>query len=161
MNDASGERPSFASLGRISAVEACRELIQALPAKEGITHAQAVDEVAELCGYKHTLETVRAAMHAASEDVLADGGLGVEPRRGVGWVRMDDPAAVRHAQGQLDKSRRAVVRAGSAAAAADPERLSWEERQSRDRIALAAQRVQELASRRAGRLRPLPSAAGE
>lgn len=153
-------RPVFAALGRISAQEACRQIIEQIPAKEGITHEQAVDEVAELCGYRHTLATVRAAMLSASDALLADGALGVVPRPGVGWVRMDDAAVVRHAQGHLDKSRRAVVRAGTAVAVANPERLSWEERQTRDRIAESARRVQELAGRRAQRLRPVPPALG-
>lgn len=151
-------RPPFAALGRISAVEACRHLIEQLPPKEGITHTQAVDEVAELCGYRHTLTTVRGAMLEASEALLRDGGLGVAARPGVGWVRMDDSAAVRHAQGHLDKSRRAVVRAGAAATAADPERLSWEERHTRDAIADSARRTQEIVGRRGRRLRPLPPA---
>ena len=150
-------REPFAPLGRIPAVQACRQLIEQLPPKEGLTHSQAVDEVEELCSYRHTLTTVRGAMLEASEALLRDGGLGVVARPGVGWIRMDDAAAVRHAQNHLDKSRRSVVRAGAAATAADPERLSWEERHTRDVIADSARRTQEIVGRRARRLRPLPS----
>lgn len=151
------DRPPFAPRGRISAQDACEQIIAAIPQKEGVTFAQACDDVADLCGHRHTRATVVSAMLAASEALLKRGELGVVPAR-AGWVRMDDAAAVEYARDHARRAARQVVKSATGAAAADPEALSWEDRQSRDHFIRARDRAREITERRGRRLRPLPSA---
>lgn len=150
------DRPAFATLGRISAQAACEQIIRSIVAKDGITIEQAVDDVAELCGYRHSRSTVAAAMLGASDGLLKAGELGVVSRPGVGWVRMDDTAAIEYADEHAVRARRQVVKSASAATAADPEALDWDQRQKRDGHMLRGSRLDQLGLTRSRRLRPLP-----
>lgn len=149
------ERPEpFTPLGRISAVAACEQIIAGLAAKDGITVDQAVDDVEEICGYRHTPETVKQAMLAASDRLLARGELGVSTEHN-GWQRMDDPAAIVHARRHSEKARRQVVKTVHAAAATDPEKLDWSDRGTRDHLLRLKELERTTRLRRTRKLRPI------
>lgn len=149
------QRPAFTAKGRISAQAACEQIIEGIEPKDGITVAQVLDDVAELCGVRHERGTVVNAMRSASEALLGRGTLGVLAS-GPGWVRMDDAAAVEYAREHGRKAWRQVVRSAKGAGAADPEALSWEDRHSRDHFMQAA-RADQIRERKGRRLRSAPA----
>ncbi len=148
------ERVPWAPLGRISVRAACEEIIGRLAAKDGIATAQAVDDVEELCGYRHEAATVQQAMLHASEALIRRGVAGVSTESG-GWQRMDDTALIGHARRRSEKARRQVVKTVAAAEAADPEKLGWADRATRDHLVRLRELERVTRLRRTRKLRPL------
>lgn len=150
------ERPLFEPRGKMSVRAACVEVIRRIEPKEGITHDQLADDVEELTGQRFDRATLASSMWAASQDMLRDGELGMDAINGVGWQRQDDTAAVQAARGYATKAVRQVKRSARAAGAADPEKLGWQDRESRDHALWTASRLRDLGLTRGRRKRPLP-----
>lgn len=146
----------FQPRGVMSLKEACMDIIRGLEPNDGIAYLEAVAEVEQ-----HTqlddldMDAVRNAMRSASEALIAEGVPGVRTSRKYGWVRMTDVTVLRHAEERELRARRQVVRGGRAAKVADPEKLTWEDRQKRDSIMRATQAVGELLARRSAKKRPM------
>lgn len=149
------DRPAFTTKGRISAQAACEQIIDRIEPKDGITVAQAIDDVTELCEFTHGRDTVIGAMRSASEAMLGRGEKGVIST-GPGWVRMDDAAAISYARDRARRAVRQVKRSATAAEAADTEALTWEDRQSRDHYLRARDLTAGIQERRTRRLRSAP-----
>lgn len=152
------DRPLFGPRGRISIRAACIEVIRRIEPKEGITLEQLADDVEELTGIRVEAATLRSSMWQASQDLLDGGELGMDAIPGVGWQRQDDSAAVRGARAYASKAVRQVRRSAASAGAADPERLGWQDRESRDHALRTAERLAQLGLTRGRRQRPLPPA---
>lgn len=156
------QRPPFEPLGVMSVRAACEQIIRGLEPDDGITFVECIEEVQRLTEVDDVSEAnVRQGMRVASEDLLAGGEPGVRTARRYGWVRMTDSKIVIHAEEREKRAVRQRRRAVIAATAAKPEKLSWEERQTRDYLISTGRRETELAGRRSKRLRPLPPAAGD
>lgn len=153
------EPSPFTLRGKVSMRAACVEIIRSLAEDEGITYAECVDRMSELTELDDLARAdALAAMRSASEGLIAAGEPGVRNVRGYGWVRMTPQKLLQHADSRDDRGRRQFLRGGLAAQTADPERLTWQDRQRRDARINAARRVQELTGRRSRKLRPLPPA---
>lgn len=148
------DEPIFTPHGKISALAACEQIILRLEPKDGITVDQAIDDVEELCEYRHTRETVQDAMRQASARLLAHGQLGVTTEHN-GWQRMDDSAAIGQARRHAERGRRQVVKTVHAAAASNPERLTWSERGTRDHMLRLQEAERVMRLRRTRKLRPV------
>jgi len=131
------------------------DIISGLEPNDGIAYLEAVAEVENRTGLGDLdVRGVQAAMRLASEQLIANGKPGVRVSRRYGWVRMTDTTVLRHAEEREVRGRRQMVRGGRAAKVANPEKLTWEDRQKRDEILRKTVAVQELLSRRASKKRP-------
>lgn len=145
----------FEPRGEVSFKEACMDIISGLEPNDGIAYLEAVAEVENRTGLSGLdLRGVQSAMRMASEQLIANGSPGVRVSRRYGWVRMTDTTVLRHAEEREVRGRRQMVRGGRAAKVANPEKLSWEDRQKRDEILRKTTAVNELMSRRAAKKRP-------
>jgi hypothetical protein len=139
----------------MSLKEACMDIIAELKPDDGIAYLQAVAEVENRTGLTSLgLRGVQSAMREASEQLIANGVSGVRNARRYGWVRMTDSTVLRHAGERVIRGRRQMVRGGRAAKVADPENLSWEDRQRRDEILRKSTAMTELMARRSSKKRP-------
>lgn len=153
------EPTPFAIRGKVSMKSACIDIIRSLSEDDGVTYDDCVARMCEATDLDDiTRHDALAAMRQASEALIADGEPGVRNVRGFGWIRMTPEKLLRHAEARDDRGRRQFLRSGLAAQTADPERLTWQDRQRRDARINAARRVQELTGRRSRKLRPLPPA---
>lgn len=152
--------PTFAPLGEVSVVEACRSLIVETPELEGFAYGLALTEVRARTGRDVTMRDVVAGMRLATERLHVAGVPGVE-NIGKAWMRLDPAGMVRFIATRDRRGRRQFARAVVAAAATDTARLDFPDRHKLDQRLAAARMLSDIEQRRSNRRRPLPPAAGE
>lgn len=146
----------FEPLGRISVTDACRELIRELEEGDGVSFQVAVEEVrARTERPEVELDTVKAGMRLATEQLIDDGAPGVFTVRGSGWQRMKPPDMVKYMRDRGSRAAKQTAREHRAVDAVDVARLGWQDRETVRVVAEARRRVQELAQQRRSRRRPL------
>lgn len=152
----------FEPRGRISLVDACAELIQETAPKDGFSYDVALTEVWARTGLDDlSLDQIRGPMLAASKRLQRSGIPGVRNLRSTGWQRrtsVDLVGEVRQRERKIQRQARWGLDAGGSA---NPEELDWPDRHTLTETQRKLRAVEEMNSRRARRLRPLPPAAGE
>jgi hypothetical protein len=154
-------REPFVPLGKMSIVDACIELIQETPEKDGFPYDVAVTEVRERTGVDDIRRaTVMSAMRTATDRLHVEGLPGVE-NVGGGWQRMDPAGMVRYIATRSRRGQRQFRRAVTAVAATDKGRLEFKDRHQLDHHERTARMVADMNTHRAKRRRPLPPAVSE